>query len=285
MNHQLVLGCGYLGQRLFLRLRASGAEATITNRSGEVPAALSGERVECFAIHCSEPNTWHSLDVFQNEELDIYCLFPPSQVDTEKFREFTGYLADLRPRRLIMSSSTVVYPAQGETVDADSEVAPDGARAERQFRLESIVRSINAEVKIVRLAGLYGPGRVIGQKSIMNGELIRGSGDSWLNLVHVDDAAELLLKVMTSDRAADVELGSDGRPLKRYEYYQELANALARPAPVFEESEKSTAGGRRCDNTLTCQRTGWTSHHKGAAIRGPKKTSIVKKQHTAKSPL
>ncbi len=261
MNHQLVLGCGYLGQRLFLRLRASGAEATITNRSGNVPALLRGERVECYAVDCSEPRSWSSLDVFRNQEVDIYCLYPPSQVDVEKFKEFAEYLADLGTRRLVMSSSTVVYPSQGEVVDANSEVKLDGARAERQFRLEDIVRSIKADVKIVRLAGLYGPGRVIGKKSIMNGELIRGSGDSWLNLVHVDDAAELLLKVMSSDRAADVELGCDGRPIRRSEYYQELAEALNCPVPVFEEAENNTTSGRRCDNTPTCQRTGWSVEH------------------------
>ena len=134
-----------------------------------------------------------------------------------------------------MSSSTVVYPSRGQLIDANSEVELDGARADRQFRLESIMRSIDADVKIVRLAGLYGPGRIIGKKSIENGELIRGSGDSWLNLVHVEDAAGLLMKVMGSDSAADVELGSDGRPVKRVEYYRELSNALACPTPVFDD--------------------------------------------------
>ena len=261
MNHQLVLGCGYLGQRLFLLLRASGARVSISNRSGEVPAALHGESVRCHAVDCSEPGSWVSLDDFRNQQPDIYCLFPPSQVDAEKFREFASYLAGLGPRRVVMSSSTVVYPSRGQLIDANSEVELDGARADRQFRLESIMRSIDADVKIVRLAGLYGPGRIIGKKSIENGELIRGSGDSWLNLVHVEDAAGLLMKVMGSDSAADVELGSDGRPVKRVEYYRELSNALACPAPVFEEAGTGTTAGRRCDNTPTRQRTGWSVEH------------------------
>ena len=262
MNHQLIIGCGYLGQSLFLRLIADGVGITITNRSGEVPAVLKSEAVNCLAVDCNTPKSWKNLECIRNESLDIYMLLPPSQIDPQRFTEFNQYLANFSARRVVMTSSTVVYPTSGDTINADSEVDIKGERAERQYRLENIMCSIHPDLRIVRLAGLYGPGRIIGKNSIANGEVLRGKAASWLNLIRIEDAANLLYAVMNSSTAANIELGCDGMPVRRKDYYQALADALGTGDPIFEDIDDNFISGRLCDNTPTCERTGWSPAYK-----------------------
>ena len=114
---------------------------------------------------------------------------------------------------------------------------------------------------IVRLAGLYGPGRVIGQAGISQGLKISGSPEAWLNLIHVDDAAALLQRIAEMEMPSLFELGCDGSPVRRKDYYAFLAKRLNVPLPEFNH-EPSRGIGRRCDNTLTCKRTAWRPQYK-----------------------
>ena len=186
--------------------------------------------------------------------MQVYCLVQRSRIDLTILPDFLNHLNSLPCRRCILVSSTVVYGSRERRVDADSEVEPDSERAERQYRIEQLWRSHLANAHIVRLAGLYGPGRVIGRQTIRNGEAVRGNADAWLNLVHVDDAASLVKQIASSDGAAEVELGCDGTPVKRKDYYGFLAESLNGPSPSFSGHGDR---GRRCDNRLTIERTGW----------------------------
>lgn len=141
-----------------------------------------------------------------------------------------------------------------------SAVDIDSPGAERQYAVEQSLVGSGDKVKIVRLAGLYGPDRVIGRQAIIDGQAIAGKSDSYLNLVHVDDAVDLLIKVMASETAEVIELGCDGRPVKRSQYYGDLAASLACDAPVFLETGER-GEGRVCDNRITVARTGWQPCH------------------------
>ena len=119
--------------------------------------------------------------------------------------------------------------------------------------------------RVVRLAGLYGPGRVIGMRPLRQGDAIGGDRRALLNLIHVEDAAALLMTVASVGSAASIELGADGRPIPRQEYYEHLARRLGTNVTWSESGTGYGAGRARatraCDIRLTCARTGWHPHY------------------------
>ena len=205
----------------------------------------------------NKAETWHILDEIKSQKLDLYVLVPPSQIDAESFAEFVSYLRKVPVHKAILASSTVVYGNSEREVDADSKVEIDSVRGERQYAVEQLWRKLGVNTRIVRFAGLYGPGRIIGKGLVEKGESIPGLSEAWLNLIHVEDAAKLLIKVATAEYAQAVELGCDGKPVKRGEYYSDLARHLNCQPPVFLEDDSVRGRGRRCSNTLTIERTGW----------------------------
>ena len=82
---------------------------------------------------------------------------------------------------------------------------------------------------ILRLGGLYGPGRVPYLDQLRAGESIPAPSVGWLNLIHVDDAATIVVAVdqwlasRESSDAPHVFCVSDGAPVQRRDYYGEVA--------------------------------------------------------------
>ena len=251
----LIIGCGYLGGYL-LNLLADRM-VWVTYRT-----ALSS-KADSILLDINNTDTWDNLSVLSDQhKLTIYFMVPPSGIDMACFVAFVNRLNQLDPYRSILISSTVVYGNRDRVVNADSNVAIDSARAERQFQIEQAWLNNMNNACIVRLAGIYGPDRVIGLKGVMKGETINGDPEGWLNLIHVDDAASLVKRIGEMDKPERIELGCDGIPIKRKAYYAWLAEFLDKPLPDFHISEQSRGTGRRCDNKLTIQRTGWQPEHK-----------------------
>jgi nucleoside-diphosphate-sugar epimerase len=248
-SSHLIIGCGYLGKRLLSLL--DGSTCWHTNRT-----QTSGSH--SLLLDINDEATWSNLDVLSEiKDLTVYFMVPPSQVDLDLFPSFAHRINALNTKQCILVSSTVVYGNSDRIVDADSDVEIEGDRAKRQYQIEQAWLESNENAFIVQLAGLYGPGRIIGQNSIMQGEAIKGDPEGWLNLIHVDDAAQLIKRIGEMDDPELIELGCDGSPIKRKEYYSFVAETLDKPLPDFNVEDESRGIGRRCDNKLTIERTGW----------------------------
>ncbi len=248
----LIIGNGYLGQRLGDQL--ADGNFWYTNRSASNTAHAGGIGL---ALDINDPASWDNLASLSCcDALVVHLLIPPGRINIDVLPEFLLQLDKLPVRRRILASSTVVYGQEERMVDADSNVMIDSERAQRQYAVEQAWLSDAEHACVVRLAGLYGPGRIIGLQAVRSGQPISGDADGWLNLIHIDDAAALLIRIAGLPHAASHELGSDGTPLKRSDYYGLLAELSCSPAPGFEAGA-AVKPGRCCDNGLTVARTGW----------------------------
>lgn len=270
--HILIIGSGYLGRVVAERYLKRGVQVTATTRSGDLPAGLS-PRVRAQALDLGDPAAILALArALGPQPLDtVQVLVPPGPDPERVLIEAPARLLDLLAiagaRRIVVASSTAVYgDLDGAWVSADSEAVGADPRSRL---LEAGERAWlgHPAVRVVRLAGLYGPGRLIGEADLRRGSPLAGDPDRWLNLIHVEDAADLLLAVAAGEGAARIELGSDDRPLRRHEWYTSLASALGLPPPTFdrvtraEGPRSASAASRRCDNRPTCRRTGWRPRH------------------------
>lgn len=252
-----IIGGGYLGQTLASRL--NNERVCISSRQASKLKLFrkSGLQALCLDINDCADGEW--LNAFENSQsLKVCYLIPPSQVDLSRFADFLRQLQSLPIERAVMTSSTVVYGKPERTVDADSDVSIDSERAQKQMEIEQLWQAVDDKFYTVRLAGLYGPDRVIGKRQLLNNAMITSDPQAWLNLIHVQDAADLLVSVINSSTANTIELGCDNQPVRRQQYYSWLANRLNTNSPVFQDSDSFRGGNRKCSNRITQQRTGWS---------------------------
>jgi nucleoside-diphosphate-sugar epimerase len=251
-GNTLLIGCGYLGTAMVRRL-VRGTVTALT-RGTQRHAELRAAGVRCLSCDLSAPDLRErlaaSLAGFHGA---VHVIAPPSAWVDEDPRpalaRLTAALSAQRITRAILASSTAVYgDTQGAWVDAASPTQDADARSHKLLAIEQAWMTSDLDSYVVRLAGLYGPGRVIGREGIARGETLPGPDDDWLNLVHIDDAARAMLATATATAPLRHALICDGQPLLRRDYYAALARCLAAPAPRFGAGGGRRAGSRRCDS-------------------------------------
>lgn len=269
----LVAGGGYLGRRVAMLEAARGAAVTVTTRSRSRAQALRADGFEVIELALPRApdaaTAWHWPAAPQV----LYFLMPPGALAGEGRVEaaldsLEPLLEAGPPARVVLSSSTVVYGDQGGArVDAGSAAAGQGPRAERQLAIEAWWQARGLPLAIVRLAGLYGPGRIIGAAALARGEAVTGDPDAWLNLIHIDDAAALVYRLGSMDAPPAISLGVDDEPVRRRDYYGFVAASIG--ASLRFEPAAASRDSRRCDNTPTRLATGWVptcpSYREGVA--------------------
>lgn len=143
-------------------------------------------------------------------------------------------------RRIIYISTTGVYSQTGGTVvDEDSPTEPtrEGGRASLAAERALAASRFASRGIVLRLAGIYGPGRIPLAEPLRRGEPLAVPAAGSVNLIHVDDAARVVLAAeqlpVPTGRSPRVYNVSDGHPANRGEYYAELARLLGAPPPTF----------------------------------------------------
>ena len=86
---------------------------------------------------------------------------------------------------------------------------------------------------VLRLAGIYGPKRIPYLNKLQAGEPIPVVEQGWLNLIHVDDAASVVLAAEQIPLKTRLYCVSDGCPVIRGEYYREVAQRIGATPPTF----------------------------------------------------
>lgn len=250
----LIVGTGYLGRRVARRWVAAGIHVHGTTRSQTKADELRAENII--------PVIW---DVNQEHgslppvQTVLYCVgFDRSagQSRTDVYvNGLRNTLAHLpKPGRLIYISSTGVYGDHaGAWVDETTPPQPldDGGSAclAAEQALTDFAKRESWNAIILRLVGIYGPGRRIGADRLRAGETISGNPDTFLNLIHVEDAASVVDAAIQRGKPGQTYLVSDGNPPTRREFYTYLAKLLDAPTPRFDPASASRhRGDRRVSN-------------------------------------
>lgn len=248
---KLIVGCGYLGRRVADSWLAQGDQVLAVTRSAA--------RAKEFAAGGIQPivgEVTAGLDLSQADGVEsVLFAVGFDRSSGQAIREvYVGGLEkvlDSLPRsvsRFIHISSTGVYgQMDGEWVDEDSPCEPQREGGRACLAAETLLRSreIGMRSVILRLAGIYGPGRLPRMKDLLAGKPIDSPPDGHLNLIHVDDAVTGILAAERLAHTPERILVSDGNPVLRGEFYRELAKLSGAPQPRFAGSQQpSDSGGR-----------------------------------------
>jgi nucleoside-diphosphate-sugar epimerase len=259
---KLVFGCGYLGRRVARLWRKAGAEVWVSTRQSARATAL---RAEGFQVHIADVTQPESLAALPRVQTVLYAVgYDRSSGQSQREVYVDGLVEALRVlwpgvERLIFTSSTGVYgQSDGQWVDERSICEPIREGGQVCLAAEDVLRShsLGSRAVILRLAGLYGPGRIPYLRNLVAGEPLRVVTSGFLNLIHVDDAARAVLQAERRADLPDLFVVSDGTPVTRRHYYEEIAAHLgvrprfAPPAPRDPQTQRAASNKRVSNHRL-----------------------------------
>jgi len=237
---KLIVGCGYLGRRVATAWVAAGHDVFAVTRSESKAEELRAEGIQPIvgdlAIEGSLRELPSADTILHAVGFDRFVGQSMRQVYVQGLANILSLVDSSALNRFFFVSSTGVYGQDnGEWVDEQSDCQPrrEGGRA--CLDAENVLRAhpLGKSAIILRLAGLYGPGRIPRRKELTNGLSINVPTAGYLNLIHVDDVVRVTLAAEQRAEPPDLYLVADGHPIQRIEYYRELARQLKAPEPRF----------------------------------------------------
>jgi nucleoside-diphosphate-sugar epimerase len=272
----LIIGCGYVGLPLGESLVRAGHEVLGVRRG-----ASGAEELRTHGI------TPVIADITRREDLDKI----PGQFDwvintisstkggveeyravyLEATRHLIEWLSTRPPQKYLYTSSTSVYAqTDGSWVTEESPTEPtaDTSRVlvETEQLLLRAAHERNFPAVILRVAGIYGPGRGHLFQQYLRGEArIAGDGSRLINMIHRDDVVRAIVAALESAQGGRIYNVVDDEPVTQREFFTWLAAQLGRPMPPQASAEENLrrkrglthkrVSNRRLREELRCELT------------------------------
>ncbi|HAM33616.1 MAG TPA: NAD(P)-dependent oxidoreductase [Deltaproteobacteria bacterium] len=239
MDTVFIVGCGDIGARLSGLWVARGAKVLALARSDASARRLSRLGVTPVRGDLDDPA---SLDGLPARGSFLYYLAPPpdaGETDPRVRALLSALPPGEEPGKAIYMSTTAVYGDNGGAwVTEETPPAPASTRGKRRLDAEGAFlawgRERRVPVVILRVSGIYGPGRLPVDAVRRGAPVVREDEAPWTNRIHADDLAAVC--VAAAERGGDgaVYNVSDGAPGTITGYYNAVADLLriARPPTV-----------------------------------------------------
>ncbi len=255
-----ILGTGWLGMPLVRALAHRGHAVRASYRREATRAQLLDLGADPYPIDL--PALSGPLEVFLRDCDALVVTLPPGG---RRLREeaTTTYLAALAPLadvltdglHLVYTSSTGVYGrAAGGRVTEATPPAPDTHSAQAVLAAERWLSDRAARLTVLRLAGLFGPGR--DPASFFASGRTVAQADAPVNLVHQADAVAAIAHVIGTGATGTFNVCAATHPTKRA-FYGTLSQRAGREAPIFTAGG---AAGKLVDSTAL-RTLGWVPRH------------------------
>jgi len=247
---KLIVGCGYLGQRVAAQWADAGQLVHTVTRDSARAAEFKEKGWQPLQFDVTDPNSIPPLPKVDTILFAVgYGRAKPGEEGSNRPSIYDVYVDGLKNvlaavssdiRRFIYISSTGVYSqTDGSVVDEDSPTEPTREGGKACLAAEDLLQAhpLGSKAVILRLAGIYGPNRIPRKADLLEGKPIASPDAGFLNLIHVDDA---VAAVLAAEEAEDINLPrtylvSDGEPIPRGDYYREAARLLNAPPPSFAQ--------------------------------------------------
>lgn len=254
----LIAGCGYIGTALALDLATAGhAVWGLRRHPDRLPVAI-----QPWAADLTQPETLqHFPAAF---DVVFYTAGSNGSNDMAYRAAYVDGLHNLitalsqqrqAPRRIFFTSSTGVYAqSHGAWVDEDSPTEPVRYSGKRLLEGERLLLASSFPATVVRLAGIYGPGRTRLIDGVRQGTAVYSeTSPLYMNLIHRDDCVGVLRYLMRLRWPESLYIGVDHRPIERGTLLRWLAGQMGLPAPHLASPDAlglgtHRSGNKRCRN-------------------------------------
>lgn len=255
MAAKLVLGCGYLGRRVADAWKDAGHDVYAVTRSRDRAAAF-----ESAGLNPVVADLTRDTPDFPAVETALFAVSwdrssgaSPREIYAEGLSRAIDALQRSSPeiRTFLLVSTTGVYgDGDGGAIDENSPCDPARESGQAYVEAERLLAEswLGDRSIVLRLAGIYGPGRIPLLGELQRREPLAVREEASLNLIHVVDAVAVILACEARAPRPSLYCVSDGHPVRRGEWYRAVASAFGLPDPVFvppDAEQPVVPGGRR----------------------------------------
>jgi nucleoside-diphosphate-sugar epimerase len=231
----LLVGCGYVGTRLARQYLDLGQSVTGVVRSAAGAARLVASGIPALAADLARDD----LTRLPLRGSRVFLLAPPpttgsEDLHTRRLAIAFGNVGD--PRRVVYISTTGVYgDCGGAWVDETWPARPAVDRARRRWDAEQTLtgwsRETGGELIVLRVAGIYGPGRLPLERIRQGVPVVRKAESPYSNRIHVDDLATVCMAAMERGQPGAIYNACDGNPSTMTDYFLAVADVAGIPRP------------------------------------------------------
>lgn len=250
-----ILGCGYVGSALAYYWQDRGHFVTGTTTSWERVASLSEIVSQVVLLKGDDADAMQSI--VQGQDSIVVSVAPTSSRAAEEDGYSTTYLSTAknlvkaleqapRVKQIIYLSSCSVYgDRQGNWVDENSTIMPQDYRSQVLYEAEQTLMQANKEnqrVCILRLGGIYGPGReLIRMYGGLAGMTMPGKGDRVINWTHRDDIVKAIEFARLNELEGIYNLVDDSQ-LTVKEQVERVCSKYSLPPVYWDSSQLGRRG-------------------------------------------
>ncbi len=251
----VILGCGYVGTAVAREAGAAGLRVQALTRNRERAAELATLGVATVIADLAD-ESWHAR-IPPGAEYVLNCCSPGGggmegyrHSCVEGMRSMLKWAQAGPPGTIVYTSSTSVYP-QGDGAVVDEAAPTDGAGPAGRILREAeqlleARKTAGGRGFILRLAGIYGPGRHHLLDQLRAGATgMAGEGGHRLNLAQRDDIGAAVFAAFTAPaaRAGGIFNVADDAPATKAEVVNWLAERIGRAPPTFTGGAASVRRG------------------------------------------
>jgi nucleoside-diphosphate-sugar epimerase len=268
----LIVGCGYVGAALGAELVRQGHEVFGLRRSCGAVAELTAVGIKPLVGDIAQSAQLSKLSA--GYDWVVNCV-SSSGGGEEGYRStylngtcnLLQWLSSQPPRKFVYTSSTSVYGQNdGSLVDETSAAEPGAPTAKILSETEQVLfdafRRTKFPAVVLRVAGIYGPGRGYWLRQYLCGEaVIAGDGARFLNMIHRDDVAGCVIAALTKGEPGEIYNAVDDEPVRQLAMFQWLAQRTggAMPPSVPEEGvSKRGASNKQISNSRLKRELGYS---------------------------
>lgn len=259
----LICGMGYTGAEAARQLRAGGHDVTGWVLSEASAAAKRAEGYDILQGDLGDSSLWKRA-AGPWDGL-VYCpssLRGGEDVYRHVFLEAIRHALACGAPRVVFTSSTSVYGQNdGSEVTEESPAEPASPTSRVLVEAEKLV--LGQAGCVLRPGGIYGRGRGLYLARLLAGEaVIPGSGERWVNQIHVADCAGAILHCLRGGPAYAGRIFNavDDCPVRLADLYRWLCGQSGQPLPPHGPEDLHRKRGltnKRISNAAL-RATGWS---------------------------
>jgi nucleoside-diphosphate-sugar epimerase len=261
----LIVGCGYVGLRLGTELVKQGHEVYGLRRSRGPEADWRSAGINGLVADVTKPVQLARLPAAY--DWVVNCVSASGggaseyrEVYLQGMKNLVEWLAATPPRKFVYTSSTSVYGQNdGSVVEEASPTDPAAETGKVLVETEHVLidaaRQRNFPAVILRLAGIYGPGRGYWFRQYLKGEArIDGDGTRILNMIHRDDVAGVIAVALETAQPGQIYNAVDDEPVTQFAYFQWLSGILGKALPLTVDEDPDAVRRRGVTNKRVSNR-------------------------------
>jgi len=241
-----IIGCGDIGFRVARELIKQNHQVQATVHFEEGIKILESADIQAIVANFDYQDEIPDIPM-QGQKL--FYFMPPQGGGSSDYRmlNFCRNLSvDNCPSKIVYISTSGVYGDCGdELVTEETPINPQTSRAKRRIsaenQLQEQAEKLGFKLVILRVTGIYGPGRLPISQLTKGHEVLRAEDAPRTNRIHSLDLVQICLAAMEKGEGGDIFNVCDGQESSMSQYFMAVADMYELPQPKqlsWAEAEK-----------------------------------------------